>query len=250
MLAEKEKKKQKVVEKKPKLVTVKNVGEVYRGDDKLNGVVSLIVYPQQEVDVSEKKARQLIDSFPQNWKVISAEDEKVAEELTELVTEKQFQIHQRTLQKQKETKKTEEKKKDSSFEKSLKEGKVNVVKLTNLTQLMAIVRNADFIGLNNYVHLVKIEKGEIGADRKKNVRYVFEQEKTKKGTKKTGTKPKKKGKKQAEEEETEETGQTVIPIESKDHDVDDIPGDFSDIDDDLDKEDKPKTKKKKTGRKL
>lgn len=244
-----------VEEKKPKVKTViiKFIAQhIYRGDDNELGNKTLTIHPNTTVTISEKKALQVTRDFPEMWELVSAEDPVTGEILVKNIIEGQLRKNQARQQSfvKKVTGEGEQTVSGTPFTKflkNLKEGKVGVVKIS-VKELLTIVRSAEYVGLNAYVHLTKSIEKEIGANQRQNVRYVLVSE-----SKKNVVQEKEEPVQEKEEETKEPVTEDQIPVvvAGKDRDIEEVSSSgFDDLDNDLDEEDKHKSKGIKKAKKL
>jgi len=173
-------KKHNVEDVKINTVTIKNVSsDIYRGDDADLNISSLSIRSGQEAVISEKKALQLTHDFPDKWHIISSDDSAVGEKLIRNITEG---AANRYVRQNKVTivnggiRKVGVDKSITLFSRftaNLKADKVKVHIIKSIEELLYIVRNNDFIGLNAYVTFAKANEDEIGGNQKTNLRYCY-----------------------------------------------------------------------------
>lgn len=228
LMVNKRAKKIEMVKEAVKMVKVQRTGQgSYSGDDKEAGKTSLTVRQGAEVEVSLKKAMQLVRDFPDDWNVLSAEDEDSMQQLIKALAEGQVRTQKlrtgtaaRRNAVVESTQKIVKKTLSDDFVKAINTGRVKIQEITT-KELLDTVKHPGYLGLKAYDYVLsKKEENEIGGNHMSNVRYVLVKKKSE-----PAKEPKKdKAPEDSTSTDSVEEGPGPQPMQSKDFDIDEVPG--------------------------
>ena len=161
------------------LVTLKNVGKLYIGDDKDSGKFTVKVDTNQDVELSLKKATALLTDFPDQWNIVTASTDQIANLkaiLEDGLSRKRASSPRgpgmtgpRTILKTVPAPSIVE-----MFLSIVNSNKHKVEHIkANAIELISKIVACNFVSVDLYRKDLTLLEGEIGSDIKNNIRYIL-----------------------------------------------------------------------------
>ena len=229
-----------VTEKKVKMVTLRNVGHIYRSDDMAVNVSSVLVKPSEEYAFSFGKAVQILRDFPNNWEFVSA-DPATTEELQAILKKSVDALKKATANKDISFKKPQQVKPIVSNQSQIDAIVAGIRKAdieareVKSEELYHIISQKGYTPAGDYSNKIELFPGEIGSNIHAKTRYIVTEFKQKK-------------KNQEDSDATKEAVTNIKPSVERDPEEMGAAEVFDDLDKDLDSEDKHRKANKRPAR--